>query len=102
MRGLGFTERGLTVIIFTGNAMVDLRFRVDEGLKSLSYRKCGMYNLGPLWGDLQEQGRQPEWWGAYVLWFPRSIDRTLQAGAGRIGHMVKQCSPGRHEEEKQP
>ncbi|KAK9901312.1 hypothetical protein WJX75_005857 [Coccomyxa subellipsoidea] len=50
----------------------------------------------------EEQGRQPEWWGAYVLWFPRSIDRTLQAGAGRIGHMVKQCSPGRHEEEKQP
>ena len=27
--------------------MVDLGFRVDEGLKILLYRKCSKYNLGP-------------------------------------------------------
>ena len=28
--------------------MVDLGFRVDEGLKILSYRKCSKYHLGLL------------------------------------------------------
>jgi hypothetical protein len=43
---LGFRERALIIIISTGNAMVDIVCRVDEGLKILLYRKFSKNDPG--------------------------------------------------------
>ena len=44
VQDLGFRNKAI-VVIFTGDAMVDLGFRVNEGFKSLYFQRAGQIGL---------------------------------------------------------